>query len=111
MRKNRFFIVLGSVVVLATTVLLWRDALLAALVLAVIDVGMLLYLKSKKYFIIFCYGFIFGPASEMLAIHFGVWSYAEPQFLGIPLWLPFVWGAASITIASVYARLETYERT
>lgn len=39
---------------------------------------------------------ISGPISEAIAIYFGVWTYADPFFFGVPLWLLFVWGNAGI---------------
>ena len=33
-----------------------------------------------------------GPLVEIVCIYFGIWSYTLPQFLGIPIWLPLVWG-------------------
>ena len=43
-------------------------------------------------------GFVFGPLAEGLAIQTGAWAYASPSVLGIPLWLPFVWGNAALFI-------------
>ena len=39
---------------------------------------------------------VLGPISEIICIRAGAWHYGHPQFLGIPIWLPFVWGNASI---------------
>jgi len=33
-----------------------------------------------------------GPLVEIVCVYFGIWSYTLPQFLGIPIWLPLVWG-------------------
>jgi len=46
----------------------------------------------------FAVGAVFGPLGEMICIRFGVWAYANPTALGIPLWLPFAWGFASLLI-------------
>lgn len=37
-----------------------------------------------------------GPAAEMIAIALGAWTYAVPQFVGIPFWLAPLWGVASL---------------
>ncbi len=63
----------------------------------------LLFLKlnwSSKPLHLYVGAFILGPAAEILAIAHGVWSYADPHFLGIPVWLPFVWGNAAVFVAS-----------
>lgn len=41
---------------------------------------------------------ITGPLSEAMAIYFGAWTYTNPVFIGIPIWLPFVWGNAGIYV-------------
>ena len=35
---------------------------------------------------------IVGSVGEIMYIHFGVWKYANPTFLGLPLYIPFFWG-------------------
>lgn len=55
--------------------------------------------KHDAYF--FVIGAITGPLGEIVAIIFGVWQYANPTFLGIPMWLPFAWGLAVVMIKRV----------
>ena len=54
-------------------------------------------------------GFIFcaltGSFAEMICIHFGVWRYNDPQFFGVPLWLPLLWGISSVFFASIHKHL------
>jgi uncharacterized membrane protein YoaT (DUF817 family) len=47
-----------------------------------------------------CYIFaaILGPCGEMLAVHYGAWSYPDPTCLGIPMYLPFAWGLIVVVI-------------
>ncbi len=52
--------------------------------------------KSKSLLKLFIFTAIFGALSEIVSIYYGAWSYATPQFLGIPYWLPLVWGHAGI---------------
>ncbi len=49
---------------------------------------------------------IAGPAAEIAAIHMGSWRYTYPIFLGIPLWLPLVWGGAGLYIAILARKLD-----
>jgi hypothetical protein len=41
---------------------------------------------------------VFGPLAEAVAIARGAWTYADPDFLGIPLWLPVGWGLAYLLL-------------
>jgi hypothetical protein len=55
----------------------------------------------------FITGAVVGPIGEIICIHFGVWHYANPTLFGIPIWLPFVWGLATILIKRI---VETFVR-
>jgi hypothetical protein len=44
----------------------------------------------------------------MIAIYFGAWNYSHPDFLGIPYWLPFVWGNASLYIIDWHTMIDGY---
>lgn len=56
-----------------------------------------LYHRKDDLFFFFS-GMIFGPISEMILVQFGVWRYANPTFLGVPVWLPLAWGLAVLMI-------------
>lgn len=81
--------------------LLWSNNLLLTTVLvASLLVGMKVW--YKKYDIhFFIIGAIVGPLAEIVCIYFGTWTYANPSILGIPIWLPIVWGLATIIIKRI----------
>lgn len=54
---------------------------------------------NYKYIIFFILVVISGPIAEAIAIYFGAWTYTTPLLIGIPAWLPFVWGNAGLYIA------------
>ena len=43
-------------------------------------------------------GAVFGTAAEMVAVWRGGWSYAHPDFLSIPIWLPVGWALACLLL-------------
>tara|TARA_Y100000034_G_C6526451_1_gene226723 strand:+ start:54 stop:401 length:348 start_codon:yes stop_codon:yes gene_type:complete len=77
-----------------------QNSLLFFLLLVIIILANRLWHKEHDY-IFFIIGAILGPFAEIIAIHYGVWSYANPTFLGIPIWLPLVWGFVLVTIVRV----------
>ncbi len=83
---------------LLLTSVLWRYPL--ALTALVIAAGGAIYAlrPSRTSVCVYATGFVFGPLAEGLSIHTGAWEYASPSVLGIPLWLPFVWGNAALFI-------------
>jgi len=50
---------------------------------------------------VYVLGGIIGPCGEMISVRAGAWAYANPTFLGIPLWLPFAWGLVVVLILGV----------
>ena len=64
--------------------------------------------KHDAYF--FVTGAIIGPLGEIICISSGVWSYVNPSFLGIPLWLPFAWGFATMLIKRIAETLVRIEK-
>ena len=44
--------------------------------------------------------------AEAVVIFSGAWQYTQPQLVSIPLWLPFLWGLAGITIVTSYEGLS-----
>jgi len=54
-------------------------------------------------------GAVIGTVGEIVCIHFGVWTYTNPTFLGVPVWLPLAWGLTTILIkriAQIFVKIE-----
>jgi hypothetical protein len=83
---------------LLATAALWRHPL--ALIVLVLSVGLGIFLlrPTRPSLIVYAVGFVFGPTAEVLGIHAGAWRYSTGDFLGIPVWFPFVWGNAALFI-------------
>lgn len=83
---------------LLATAALWRHPL--GLVALVFAVGLAIFMlrPTRASLVVYAVGFLFGPTAEILGIHAGAWSYSNTDFLGIPIWLPFVWGNAALFI-------------
>jgi hypothetical protein len=83
---------------LLATAALWRHP--AALIVLVLAVGLGIFClrPTRASVVVYAVGFVFGPTAEALGIHAGAWSYSSSDFLGIPIWLPFVWGNAALFI-------------
>ncbi len=83
--------------------------MLTVALLVVLHASTLLYLKTRRYFFGYLFGFVLGPVSEILLIHRGAWAYTEPGLFGVPLWLPFLWGAAVVTAGFFFMIRTPYE--
>lgn len=76
--------------------LLWRNNLLLAL-LMLIEGGVALRFWHDRYdlsFLLVIGGM--GSLAEAAFVRSGAWHYANPSFLGVPLWFPIAFGTAGL---------------
>ena len=109
--KRSTKILLSFILALATLISvtrLWKQNLTLTLVLVVIGLLSLYLWKGEKYIYLYIVGGILGALSEAYAISYGVWAYANPDFIGIPMWLPFLCGEASLFIISLSFQVQKY---
>jgi len=58
--------------------------------------------RDNSEFAIFIYGIIIGGLVEVIGTQVsGYQSFAEPDFLGIPMWLPVVWGYGFVAMKRI----------
>lgn len=99
--------ILGALSLFAVS-LLWENVLLLTLVLLVVA-GLMLYMRSGNQEIaLFVFCGIAGAVSETMGIFFGAWTYALPTAFQIPLWLPVLWGIASVFVLRTYEQIEAF---
>jgi hypothetical protein len=88
---------------------LYQDNLLLTLVLSIAWIIGAKFWHRKHDVYFFIGAAVLGPLAEVIAIHFGVWSYANPFILGIPMWLPLAWGLCIIfmkRLVELFIRME-----
>ncbi len=61
----------------------------------------LLFFHRRWDFIYFMLGACIGPTVEMILIQFNLYRFTEPDFLGMPYWLPLFWGEVTIALRRV----------
>lgn len=79
----------------------WKNPLLLTMILIVISAVMLIIYRNKEDLYLYVLSGIAGALAEAIAIAFGAWSYAFPNLIGIPYWLPFLWGIAALFIKRI----------
>lgn len=101
--KNIVIGVLSFLLSLLAIVILWRNNLALTLALLAIFIAMHYLWRTHRDTIAFVVGAIGGPLAEIVAIHFNVWKYSNPDIIigHIPLWLPVAWGIAAMLIHRV----------
>jgi len=99
-----------ALLTLVTPSLFGQNQLVTVLILVCISLLMLNIEWSFKYVIFFMLVCISGPVAEAVAIYFGAWTYSNALFIGVPAWLPLVWGNAGLYIARLKALVDSFRK-
>lgn len=75
---------------------LGSDQILTSALLLVAGLLMLSIDWSPRSLLFWIIVLVSGPIAEATAIYFGLWTYANPVFMGVPIWLFFVWGNSGV---------------
>lgn len=93
--KNILFNTIFATLTVLFTALFYKNIWLTTIIISIVSVIGLIKWKSWLTFTIFIFGALWGPLCEIISIKFGVWQYAIPNMINIPIWLFFVWGNAA----------------
>ncbi|MGA9350730.1 MAG: hypothetical protein WBW48_18265 [Anaerolineae bacterium] len=80
----------------ASVSLLWRNNLLLFVVVLVECLAALALWHDRLDLSFFLVIAVLGSLAEAVFVHFGVWYYANPTFLGVPLWFPLAFGTTGL---------------
>ena len=95
--KHEMFIAFTAAIAISFVSLFWRDIMLLTASLLILSVVALWHFHKRNDVVVYAIGALVGASAEGVCIYFGAWTYANPTFL-IPLWLPILWGLASLVI-------------
>ena len=71
----------------------------AALLLGAAAVLAVPRIERRTVLILMAAGAVLGPVCEALPVAAGAWSYAQPDVLGLPLWLPLAYALFAVLVA------------
>jgi hypothetical protein len=88
--------VLAFALLVTSVVSLWpHNVVLAALML--VECGIALWRWHTRFDVSFFLVIaLLGSAAEAVFVRFGVWRYANPTLLGMPLWFPLAFGTTGL---------------
>ncbi len=100
----------------ASVSLLWRNNLLLFVVALVECLAGLALWHDRLDVSFFLIIAVLGSLAEAVFVRFGVWYYANPSLLGIPLWFPLAFGTTGLiggrlarTITQIWERKDSGE--
>ena len=97
---------ISIVVMVILMVLLWNNNLLLTIIATIYASALLLIWHQAEDLMCFFFVLIIGTFSEIVAVNFGVYTYNNPTFLGIPIWLPLAWGTAALCLRRIVSVLR-----
>ncbi len=105
-KELMFELMLFSIEIALIILFFRKNALLLIFLLAAWLMGFKFWHKKHDIHF-FIAGAVIGFIGEAICVYLGVWQYANPSFLGIPIWLPVAWGLAAMLIKNI---AETFAR-
>lgn len=89
------------VLLIASIYLFYTLNILATAIILVLCAVALGLWHTKQDIVFFVVGAILGPLGEIICIYGGAWTYTNPTFLGIPVWLPLAWGLITMALKRI----------
>ncbi|VVB61322.1 Uncharacterised protein [uncultured archaeon] len=99
-----------AVISLLSVSMLWNEPALLAGILAIVSALMLLVWRSREDILTYFICGITGALAESFAIGFGAWTYAFPNIMRVPYWLPFLWGIAALFMKRISVEVHDFVR-
>ena len=103
--KKPFFTFNFFIIAIILTYFFWQEELLLSFLLITMALIKHYLIPIKKEFAIYTASGFIGALAESVVISAGAWQYAETHIFNIPLYLPFLWGAAGTVGVSIYLNL------
>ena len=94
--QDLFYEILLFLITIFIVALSWKNNILTFVLLLILWAIPVCGWPKKGDLSYFLIAFILGPIGEIVAIKFGALQYSNPNFLGIPIWLPVLWGCLAI---------------
>lgn len=82
--------------------LFWQNTILLFMVYVLFTAALIYFHKDKSEWIVFIYGVVVGFIVEVIGTQVsGYQSFINPDFLGIPVWLPIAWGYGFVAMKRI----------
>lgn len=94
--QDLFYEILLFLITVFIVALSWKNNVLTLVLLLVLWAIPVFGWSKKDDFTYFFIAAILGSILEIIAIKFGAIQYSNPDFFGIPMWLPILWGCIAI---------------
>ena len=104
MNENKKNIFIGFIVFTIMILFLyffWKNNLILAVLFLAVSAVILLNFSSKEEKVLYFISFVLCPVFDLILVPRGLWTYANPFVLGVPLWLPLTYGLGTVMIVKI----------
>jgi len=104
---KEFVLEVGLFGIMTASICMFWDHNILFVVLHIMTLIVFTSKLSESELIMFIIAFLFFPIGEIIIMSSGAWIYyVNPNFLGIPMWLPFSWRFLVILICRMGGTVE-----
>jgi hypothetical protein len=108
--RELFMEIAAFALVTSSIVIFWRDNLLLFSIVLVESLAVLLFWHKRHDVYFFLSIAVLGSTAEVIYVHFGVWQYTNPTFLGVPIWFPMAFGISAVVGQRLVRTLIEFEK-
>jgi len=102
MDKSRWLLVIGALTVV-NLVLFWKYSFIATIIFLILTFVQYKIFPIKHEFLIWFFLLLGGGIIEIFFVNYlHAWTYARPDFFGIPLYMPFLWSFLGTLLIAIY---------
>ena len=82
------------VIMVLGMILFWEDLFVSFIFAVVLTIIAFIFFHKKEDITFFIVGVVIGFATELIGTQFGIWAHSNPGIIGVPFWVPFIYGFA-----------------
>lgn len=90
----------------AGIIFLWDQSLILTVLLVAIVVTLLILRKDIADVWVAVVILVSSAIFEVLNVYLGIWQHANPDYFGVPLWIPAGWVLFALFVRSLYALVD-----
>ncbi len=90
--------ILAFFVLASSMALLWKHTIILTSVYLIVFVAAAFFWLKKDEIVLFIIATIFFQIGEIIIVRSGAWTYNNPTYLNIPVWISLSWGYIAVII-------------
>lgn len=93
---------------LSSVVIFWQESIILSIILALLSIAAIYIWRSRETVLLYFLCAFLGAFSEYAGVYIGAWRYTNPDIMGVPAWLPLLWGLAGLSMMKLGSFISKY---